>query len=88
MYTNIVGLIPRKPESVCLAETKSSEGTQTNIENPNNYRIWMKDSKGKNGSGAMIMIKPTRKVINVEYGKGKTELSSGQITTKCGEKKQ
>ena len=33
----------------------------------------------------MIMIKSMIKVINVEYGKGKTELISTQIMTKCGE---
>ena len=32
----------------------------------------------------MIMIKSTIKVINVEYGKGKAELTSAKIMTKYG----
>ena len=33
----------------------------------------------------MVMIKSKIKVINVEYGKGKGELISAQINTRCGE---
>ena len=55
MYTNIDGMISRKlelidylkekkPEIVCLTETKLCEEIQTNIEN-DNYNIWRKDRK-------------------------------------------
>ena len=78
MYTNIDGIIPRKleltdylkeknQEMVFLAETKLCEDIQTNIENYN-YNIW-------------IMMKSKIKVIDVEYGKGKTKLTSTQIKT-------
>ena len=33
----------------------------------------------------MLMIKSKIKVKNAEYGKGKAELISGQINTRCGE---
>ena len=33
----------------------------------------------------MLMIKSKIKVLNVEYEKGKAELISAQINTKCGE---
>ena len=41
------------------------------IENNNNYNIWRKDRKGKQGRGVMVMIKSRLKVVNVEYEKGK-----------------
>ena len=95
MYTNIDGIISRKlelvdylrekkPQIVCLTQTKLCEEIQTNIEN-DNYNIWRKDRKDKKGGGVMPMIKSKIKVINVEYGKGKTELISANINTRCGE---
>ena len=35
--------------------------------------------------GVILMIKSKIKVQNVEYGKGKAELISAQINTRCGE---
>ena len=57
MYINIDGIISRKlelvdylrekkPEIVCLTETKLCEEIQTNIEN-DNYNIWRKGRKDK-----------------------------------------
>ena len=37
------------------------------------------------GGGVMLMIKSKIQVKNVEYGKGKAELISGQINTRYGE---
>ena len=92
MYTNIDGLTrklelidylkEKKPEIVCLAETKLCEEIQTNIEN-DNYNIWRKEDK--KGDGVMLMIKSKIKVKNVEYGKGKAEVISVQIKTRYGE---
>ena len=95
MYTNIYGIISRKlelihylkekkPEIVCLTETKVCQKIQTNIENYN-YNIWRKDRKDIKDGGVMLMIKSKIKVKNVEYGKGKAELMSAQINTRCGE---
>ena len=53
------------------------------IENNNNYNIWRKDIKSK--KGVMIMINSRIKVINVEYEKGKTELTSAHIMIRCEE---
>ena len=61
-----------KEKKIVLVETKLCEDIQTNIEYNSNYDIWRKDRKGKNG-GVVIMIKFKIKVINVEYGKGKSE---------------
>ena len=66
MYTNIDGIITRKlelvdylqekkPEIVCLTETKLCEEIQTNIEN-NNYNIWRKDKKDKKGGGLIFFL--------------------------------
>ena len=90
MYTNIDGIISRKlelvdylkekkPEIACLTETKLCEEIETNLEN-DNYDIWRKDRNNKKGRGVMLMIKSKIKDINVEYGKGKEELISAQIT--------
>ena len=98
MFTNIDGIISRKlelvdylrekkPEIVCLTETKLCEGIQTNIEN-DNYNIWRKNRKDKKGVGMMLMIKYTIKVRNVVCRKGKAELISAQINTICGESKK
>ena len=46
----------KKPEIVCLTETKLCEDIQTNIENYN-HKIWRKDRKDKIGGGVMLMIK-------------------------------
>ena len=94
MYTNIDGIISRKleladlkekkPEIVCLTQTKLCEEIQTNIEN-DNYNTWRKDRKNKKGGGVMLMIKSKIKVKNVEQGKGKAKLISAQINTRYGE---
>ena len=68
---------------LCLANTKLCKDIQTPIEN-NNYDIWRKDRKGKNG-GVVLMIKSMIKDINVEHGKEKPELISAQIKRKYGE---
>ena len=71
IYTNIDGIISRKlelvhylkekkPEIVCLTETKVCEEIQTNIEN-DHYNIWRKDRKDKKDARVILMIKSKNK---------------------------
>ena len=87
MYTNIDGIIPRilelrdylregDPDVVCLAETKLTEDIYIRLQENDNYNVWRKDRKGKNGGGVLILIKSNIKVCKVEYGKGKAEVIS------------
>ena len=95
MYTDIDGLMSRKlelkdnlrekkPDVVCLTETKLSDDIQVKIED-DTYNVWRKDRKARKGGGVMILIRSNIKVTKVEYGKGKAEVLSVQIKEMNGE---
>ena len=67
MYTNIDGLISsrlelidylmeKKPDIVCLTETKLREEIQVNFKEQG-YNVWRRDRKGKAGGGVLVMVR-------------------------------
>ena len=86
MYTNIDGLVSgcvelkdylkeRKPEVVCLTETKLKEDIKIGFEKEG-YNMWRRDRKNKGGGGVMILVYKDILVEKVEYGGGMVETLS------------
>ena len=96
MYTNIDGVVTkklevqdyvnsRKPDLVCLTETKLQEIIEMKTLNFKGYNIWRKDRRDKFGGGVLVMAKDNLKVEEVEYGKNKAEAISVRIKLQNGE---
>ena len=88
-YTNIDCLVSglvemrdylreRKPEVVCLTETKLKEEIKIGFEKEG-YNMWRRDRKRKGGGGVMILVNKDILVEKVEYGGGMAETLSAEI---------
>ena len=88
-YTNIDGLVSgivelkdylreRKPEVVCLTETKLKEEITVGFEKEG-YNMWRRDRKTKGGGGVMILVNKDILVEKVEYGGGMAETLSVEL---------
>ena len=91
-YTNIDGLVSglvemrdylreRKPDVVCLTETKLKEEIIIGFENEG-YSTWRRDRKSKGGGGVMILTSKDILVEKVEYGGGMAEILGVEIKIK------
>ena len=91
-YTNIDGLVSglmemkdylreRKPEVVCLTETKLKEEIKIGFEKEG-YNMWRRDRKSKGGGGGMILVNKDILVEKVYYGEGMAETLCAEIKTR------
>ena len=89
MYTNVDGLVSsakevrdylqdKKPELVCLTETKLTSEIQIRFD-AEGYNTWRRDRKNKGGGGVMILTRKDILIESVEYGGGMSETLSVEI---------
>ena len=91
MYTNIDGLlsgllelrdylIEKKPDVVCITETKLREEIQISFKEQG-YNVWRRDRKGKAGGGVLIIVPDNIYIEEVQYGEDTAEIVSITIRT-------
>ena len=89
-YTNIDGLLSKrlelmdylsekKPDIMCIVETKLEKDTDLMIHGKLDYNIWRNDRRGGKGGGIIILTKQTIKVAEVKYETEYSENISIQI---------
>ena len=85
-YTNVDGLLSiilevkeylssEKPDVFCMTETKLKEEINVNFQ-PEGFKLWRRDRKGKGGGRVLIMVKEDIAVQGVQYGDGMAEVIS------------
>ena len=98
MYTNIDGLlsgmlelrdylIEKKPDVVCVTETKLREEVQISFKDQG-YNVWRRDRKGKAGGGVLIIVRDNIYIEEIEYGDNAAEIASITIRTNGRERRK
>ncbi len=98
MYTNIDGLlsgmlelrdylIEKKPDVVCVTETKLREEVQISFKDQG-YNVWRRDRKGKAGGGVLIIVRDNIYIEEIEYGENAAEIASITIRTNGRERRK
>ena len=90
-YTNIDGLLSKrlelldyleekKPDVMCIVETKLTENINLILGENCNYNIWRNDRKEGKGGEVIILTMQDIKVSNIKYENDNTENICKQIT--------
>ena len=98
MYTNIDGLwsgmlelrdylIEKKPDVVCVTETKLREEVQISFKDQG-YNVWRRDRKGKAGGGVLVIVRDNIYIEEIEYGDNAAEIASITIRTNGRERRK
>ena len=98
MYTNIDillsgllelrdHLIEKKPDVVCITETKLREEIQISFKEQG-YNVWRRDRKGKAGGGVLIIVPDNIYIEEVQYGEDTAEIVSITIRTNERERRR
>ena len=91
-YTNIDGLVSKrlelldylrekKPDIMCIVETKLTEDINLILDEKCNYNIYRNDRKEGRGGGVIVLTTQNIKVSDIKYGSDNTENICIQITT-------
>ncbi len=92
LYSNVDGLISKKleltdllkskkPEIVCLTETKLKDILDINLLGWSEYNIWRRDRKGKQGGGVCILTSNKLKVTEINLVTERAEVIAVEVTT-------
>ena len=90
-YTNIDGLLSKrlelldylkekKPDIMCIVETKLTKDISLLLDKQCNYNIWRNDRKEGKGGGIIILTTQSIKVSDIKYEGENTENICIQIT--------